>query len=147
MRWAEIHEVRAVALPERMNAGSVPGVRACVYLVDGKRVGLPCVDGVEVSAVHTEVAFIRSVWSELRGPGWRRDPDVAARIDRADARREWLWRACFGVGAARCRHGRDHCRRRVLRGALRLTATPGSGTYREDYEKRVWAGSRSSSML
>ncbi|MGW6685657.1 PH domain-containing protein [Streptomyces sp. NPDC054961] len=89
MRWAELHDIRVESPGERSGARGGPRVLACVYLADGKRVGLPCVDDLETSAIRTEGALIRSVWTELRGPQWRPEPDAEARIARAAARRGW----------------------------------------------------------
>ncbi|MFF1415180.1 hypothetical protein ACFVX6_36340 [Streptomyces sp. NPDC058289] len=70
-------------------------VSAYAYLPGGKRVPLPCVEDREVAGVRTEAAFIRSVWTELRGPGWQPGPDAEARIARAAARREWWARSAW----------------------------------------------------
>ncbi|MFD9355583.1 PH domain-containing protein [Streptomyces sp. NPDC060031] len=94
--WAELRDVRAESVRERLQTAGAPRVQAYVYLADGKRVLLPCVDDVELVAARTEVAFIRSVWAELRGPGWQPDPDAQVRIARAVARRERRLRALSG---------------------------------------------------
>ncbi|MET9464456.1 PH domain-containing protein [Streptomyces sp. NPDC006544] len=97
LRWAELHDIRVESPAGRSAAKGGPRAFACAYLADGKRVGLPCVDEIETPAIRTEAALVRSLWTELRGPQWRPEPDAEARIARAAARREW-W---TGSGSAR----------------------------------------------
>ncbi|WP_327306118.1 PH domain-containing protein [Streptomyces sp. NBC_01298] len=91
LRWAELYDIRAEVLDGQAARLGGLTVQAYAYRADGKRLVLPCLDDREQPAVRREATRIRMVWTELRGPQWRLDPQAESRIARDAARRERRW--------------------------------------------------------
>ncbi|MFE4637127.1 hypothetical protein ACFRJ1_27625 [Streptomyces sp. NPDC056773] len=98
LAWDDIHDIRPVNIPQ-VDGSVGPRTIVYAYRTDGRRLGLPCVDDVEQTAVGWEAVSLRSILAERRRADWVADPRAELRIARQAARWEnayrWLsgWRS------------------------------------------------------
>ncbi|MCX5406420.1 PH domain-containing protein [Streptomyces sp. NBC_00335] len=95
LAWDDIHDIRAVDIPH-VDGGTAPRTIVYAYRTDGRRLGLPCVDDVEQTAVGWEVVSLRSILAERRSADWVEDPRAEPRIARQAARWENAYRWLSG---------------------------------------------------
>ncbi|WP_432135465.1 PH domain-containing protein [Streptomyces sp. bgisy154] len=94
--WADVQDIRSETNPGSAFQDGAARRVCCAYGSTGRRVLLMYVDDTHVR-LDDELAFLRRAWRELRGPGWRPVPGLAARIRRGEARRLAV---LMGVAAA-----------------------------------------------
>ncbi|MET9606332.1 PH domain-containing protein [Streptomyces sp. NPDC006512] len=98
LAWADVQEIRAAPRPGAAAAKGRPPALAYAHDRAGRRLRLVCVDDGHVD-VAREVALIRTVWRELRGPDWAPDPEARRAIGRQTARERRGAAQAWGRGA------------------------------------------------